>query len=501
MSIGTAVQSNLFRATDLPLAGGEIDATVEQSIRQRRKRERPVAYPELQPYLLMNDEYVARRRAVSAENAQRKAQGLPKKQKSEAEKLADRAYHDRWIDACRALVMRGEEAMPLAWLLEEIKRRLAEDPAKYGLEKDPSKLRRDGILRLNCGVGQDSVTLCVLLALRLLPSWIYSYPVRVVFCDTMAERPDTYAYALNILIPFLERYSIEFCWLRPDVSHYYGLKEATGELAWLDEGVARTGTISQFHVTKNRVLGGLMETYMADDNPSYPMYSSRARCTENHKHYVMAREREFARKEWNGRTANAQSAQGGKDWVLVGIANDERGRAEPTGEQNYMCVYPLIGMNLGRAECVKVIEASLGRVPSKSGCVVCYSAPLWEKWYISQVHPVVFRQMELMEGLSIDNRLGRKLAPNYMVLEKPYNLPLREAVQRWHEDNPHVTVEMAAEWLITRTYNRDQKPDRCSAINKDQLTFDDLDDPEVDDHLSVLQRVGKGEFDLERAGD
>lgn len=495
-----AVQMSLFEEAPPEEA---VPQKAEPSKRSapRQPARQPHAYPALANQLALNDELVARKKAESQEKLRRKKLGLPKLVKTEADKAEERILQERWMDACRVLALRGHEPLPFPDMLEEVRRRVTDDPGHYGLQNDPAALDPDSIVFLNCGLGQNSVCLCVLLVLGLLPAWIYSHHVVIVFSDTMAERPSTYAYALNVLIPFLDRYGVEFVWLMPDVPFHYGMSEPAPELAWLDEALAEVKTESRFHVTRNRVLKGIIETYVGDVHASFPMWSSRARCTTNHKQNVLARYRDAVRRDWNGRSAVQQTNSGYRDWVLVGIGADEPGRAEPTLEQNYLCLYPLLAYNLGRQEQVALIEAAALPVPEKSGCCVCYAAPMYERWYLSQVFPAVFGQMVAMEQASIEDRLNRidpktklpaPLKPNYVCQE--YDLPLPEAVAKWHEENPHVTVEMCAEWLISRTYNRDERPVKCH-VTADQLTFD-VDGLDPDEVLALLE-----EIEAEEAGD
>lgn len=487
------VQVNLF--TVPPGAATDPIAQAEKAFRARKKKERPVRYPELEQHLRLNDEYAARKQAEADDKARRKKLGLPKKVKSDADKAEEQAYQKRWLQACRALVLRDEQPPAFADLLAEVRRRAAEPPGTYSLRADREGWDKESVIFLNLGAGQDSVAMLVLAALGLLPEWMRNHRLVIMFADVMCERPSTYALLMHHLVPFMQRHRLEFRWLKPQ-GYYFGLNTSVPALAWLDEGVAQTETTSEFHVTKNRVLPGLMHIYMGDKHPSFPMWNSRARCNGNSKHGVLARARDFVRKEMNGRGAKSQTARGFKDWVLLGIAQDEPKRAEPTMEQNYQILYPLIGYQLGREDCLQLILAAGLPPVEKSGCVTCFAAPTWERWYVSQVYPEVFSQMVLMENLSIADRVARGLQPNYIDLE--YNLPLEEAVAAYQRDNANVTVEMCADWLISRTYNRDDRPASCSGANPDQLSFD-LDGLDPDDVLEMLEAVE--ELALAEAGD
>lgn len=395
--------------------------------------------------LAVNDEMVRIAQARKAENRRRKAEGLPRLKLSPLEKEMDRQRRLRFREAAKHIALRGWTPPPP----EEIIRLVAERARngwseRYGLPDANPELDRNEMLWINNGIGQDSVAMDILYVFGLMPPWMYRHRVYFAFADTLAEKPETYAYAEQVLIPFLRRFGHELLWLKP-------------------------GPDAPFHVTKNRVLGGLRETYMSDLHPSFPMWNSRARCTTNHKQAVLARCREHYRKEWNGMTAQQMTRNGYRDWVLVGIAAEEANRLEPTYQFNYHCVYPLYALGLDRTACQEIIRAAGLPVPPKSGCTCCYAAPIWERWWLSQKHPDVFALDVAMEQAQIEDRLNRGLKPNYMCME--YDCPLPEAVERWHAENPTVTVEQVEEWLITRHYSRDDKPRRKEACHY-QMFFD-----------------------------
>lgn len=354
-----------------------------------------------------------------------------------------RRLHQQWLEAARQIALRGWQPPPVEQVVALVKERATSWPERYGLPEFDAHLSHDELLFVNVGVGQDSTAIVVLYVLGLLPPWMYRHRVTFAFADTGAEKPETYRYAEDHLGPFLERYGHRLLWLRPG-SRYH---------------VTRTGTVTL----------GLRETYMRDANPSFPMWNSRARCTSRHKQAVLARLREEIRLDWNGRTAFQQGQAGFRDWVVVGIAAEEAHRVEPTRARNYHCVYPLYAMGLDREDCQRIIRAAGLPVPMKSGCTCCYAAPIWERWWLSQVHPDVFARDVALERAQIENRLARGLKPNYMTLG--YDLPLDQAVQRWHEENPQVTVEMVEEWLFTRHYSRDDKPRPCRRVPENQLVF------------------------------
>lgn len=423
-------------------------------------------HPDLAPWLAANEEMVAYLEAVAEERRLRKQQKLPKRVKSPVELERERVLKSRWHEACRELALRGDVPLPLSELLDQVRQRVNEPPKRLGLG-DRSEYHPYERLYVNVGVGQDSVAIVVLYLLGLLPAWVYQYSVTFVFADTLAEKVETTAYAEQVLIPFMGRYGHELLWLKPKTEDSPG---------------------SPYHTTGAGLeMGGLRETYMADKHPSFPMWSSRARCTSRHKQAVLARMREALRVEWCGHTAQQHTAKGYRDWVLVGIAAEETKRLEPTYDKNYQVVYPLFGMNLDRLACQEIIKAAHLPIPIKSGCTLCYATPMAERWWLSQVHPEIFAKDVALEAASIADRVSRGLKPNYMCFAQGYDMPLPQAVAQWKEDNPEVTVEQAAECLITMHYSRDDKPKKC--CNANQLFFDLEgldDDDDADEELVVV---------------
>lgn len=288
---------------------------------------------------------------------------------------------------------------------------------------------------LNCGVGQDSMALIVLLVEGRLDPEFYKPGVEVdiVFSDPGDENPLTYAYLEDVLIPYCERNGLEFHWLLPG---------------------------SRYHVTKpqgghpGRVIGDIISTYMADKKPSFPMLGSGGRCTETHKQNVLARFRTARRK--HGWDANQMTRAGYRDVVIVGIAADETSRALPSPSKNYEIVYPLIDMGLTRDGCQKVIEDAGLPLPVKSGCACCPFQPAWAYWWYSQRFPDRFARLAAMEQKHIDYRMARRAAgentePQYVL--HSLKAPLPRAVEIWYSQNRHVTIEMAEGWLYKKHFS------------------------------------------------
>ena len=317
-------------------------------------------------------------------------------------------------------------------------------------------LNPDELLFINMGLGQDSGAIAVLYCEGKLPAWYYDYRVYFVFSDTGAEAPPTYEWTETHLIPYLRQHGHELHWLKPGSRYHH--------------------TAPTPNYPEGRVLQDIRTTYMADKHPSFPMLGSGGRCTETHKQNVLARFRDEKRREWCGRMAAEQTRAGFQDIVVVGIAADETERALPSPAKNYRIEYPLIDLGLDRAACRKVIADAGLPVPIKSGCLCCPFSPVWQHWWVLNRYPEEFARNEAMENLANQDRAARGLAPVYML--HSMKLPLRQAVEKWHEQNPTITVDDLDRWLVERevcavNWKRQQR------VDPNQITFalDDLVGP------------------------
>lgn len=85
---------------------------------------------------------------------------------------------------------------------------------------------------------------------------------------------------------------------------------------------------------------------------------------------------------------------GGHIYQYIAIDYDEIRRMKDSKEPNITNLYPLIDAKIGRAECVKIIEAEGLKVPPKSGCDFC---PFnnEERWnYIKEHHSERYIQIQ-----------------------------------------------------------------------------------------------------------
>lgn len=272
------------------------------------------------------------------------------------------------------------------------------------------------------GLGQDSTAIAILSAEGRLPAWYYQFRTYFVFADTGAELPETYAWCDQHFVPWLQRHGIELHVLKPH---------------------------GPFHQTRaGRSYPDIRTAFMTlGTHPTFPTLTS-PRCTMNSKQYPLARFREAKRLEWCGRTAYQQARNETPDVVLVGIAADEQHRALPSPAKNYVIRYPLIELGLARKDCQAIIKAAGLPVPPKSGCYLCPFAPAWHYWWLANKHPHLMAKVEEMEDACVEDRVSRGLQPNYIL--HSWQLPVRQAAEKWHRQNPRVTVQEIEHWMITK---------------------------------------------------
>ncbi len=197
----------------------------------------------------------------------------------------------------------------------------------------------------------------------------------VMFADTGAENPETYAYMENYSIPFItEKLELPFVVVR-------GKENADGvTVDKLEDACLR------WKIIPSRVL---------------------RHCTDKFKMRPMGR---YIKEHFPGREVEA----------IVGIAWDEAYRMNNTKWNGYTPIYPLVDRKITREGCIsiKIIQDAGWPVPPKSGCTFCPFQRLDQWKALRHNHPLLFaRAIALEENGS---RFPEFLLSNF-------RMPLREA--------------------------------------------------------------------------
>jgi hypothetical protein len=187
----------------------------------------------------------------------------------------------------------------------------------------------------------------------------------VVFADTGGEIPETYGYMERFVRPFCRRHGLPFHIVRAG-GHY--------------------GPSLYDYYWRYRVI---------------PQPWSRS-CTHRFKIRPIYR---FLRE--HGASAKEPTE------IQVGISADEAHRRRDTGRLYARNVYPLCHLELGRADCARVIQEAGWPVPPRSACYFCPFQKL-SRWRETQN-----RHPELIEkAVALEDR-ARKRADFYITGRKP----------------------------------------------------------------------------------
>ncbi len=175
---------------------------------------------------------------------------------------------------------------------------------------------------LSFGAGVQTTAMLVLVAEGRMPR-----PDAIAFADTGSEKPETYVYLRDVLLPYAESNGVTIEILGPE---------------WRTKSYAAT-----------------LEQYCLDHH-MIPASFNRW-CTAQYKLQAL---RNFHR-----RRLSATSAHPVESWI--GISTDESRRAIPSIAADEIKRYPLIEFKLDRADCQRITEgAGLPPAP-KSGCWFC----------------------------------------------------------------------------------------------------------------------------------
>lgn len=188
---------------------------------------------------------------------------------------------------------------------------------------------------LSYGGGVNSTALAILLADGSLPQY---QPWRIVFADTLTERPETYQFINKHFIPWLKLHDKELEIVRPT------------------EGVLERW--ERLKVTGSRILRTC--TAEAKINPI--------------KKYI---------------------AENGGGEQLIGIDADEAHRMQDR-------IRPLVDMDIGRDECIQIIKATGLPSPGKSGCWCCPFLRVQEIIKLVKTDPCKFARIELLEQIATE---------------------------------------------------------------------------------------------------
>lgn len=162
----------------------------------------------------------------------------------------------------------------------------------------------------------------------------------MVFADTGAEKPETYAYLDEWILPFLQ------------------------EKGLLYTRVAAKETLIE-------------------------------RCMRGHT--IPDRRYRWSTRDYKIRPINKHLKPKAPVTVYLGIAFDEVHRMKPAWEPWLTREYPLIDRQINRKECEKIIQSQSWPVPPKSGCWFCPFQRIGEWRSLHQDHPDLFEMAVKVE--------------------------------------------------------------------------------------------------------
>jgi 3'-phosphoadenosine 5'-phosphosulfate sulfotransferase (PAPS reductase)/FAD synthetase len=306
----------------------------------------------------------------------------------------------------------------------------------------------DRIITLNCGLGRDSLTMLALLCegqlhTEMLGTLGPDDVDVVVFSNTGCEWPHTYR-----LIPRVSQicddHNIPFL-----VLHKGDHDDADAE-GWGD--IERKAEQGGYH----------LRPPIMDDFESRATVASLGKgdCTDNHKIQPIRRllndislvrfGLDNVRYSWRVRKDERLPHV-----TLIGIAADETSRLRPDahGPHYVTEAYPLVDMDIAKADEVPILERwSLGHV-KKSGCFMCPYQPASWFWALRETEPATYERVVEYERIALD-RNPRMAATGYKRNGDPMTIP--EVVARWRENNPGAGVEE----VLAKTYTRCTKEAR-----------------------------------------
>jgi hypothetical protein len=245
-------------------------------------------------------------------------------------------------------------------------------------------------LVVSYGVGVDSTAMLVAMQQRGIR------PDAILFADTKAEKPETYAY-----IPVMNE------WLRkvgfPEITVVtYAPKRSTTpydsmEGKWLANETLPSLAFG-FHSCATVFKHGPMDAWVKAWAPAMTCWAAGGR----------------VRKAIGYDNAKRDCQRSAK-FVRVSDKQRESGDGEAT---RYDYWFPLQEWGIDREECIRVIESAGLPVPMKSACFFCPASKKSEIVWLRDTHPVLFHRAIRIEtgardgkhGLKTTAGLGRKFA-------------------------------------------------------------------------------------------
>ncbi len=218
---------------------------------------------------------------------------------------------------------------------------------------------------LSFGAGIDTT------AILHIPE-IMDYVDFVMFADSGAENPETYAYMEKYSIPFIiDELKLPFVAVR-------GKENAAGvTVDKLEDACLR------WKIIPSRTL---------------------RHCTDKFKMRPMGK---YIAEHFPAQDVKA----------IVGIAWDEAHRMNNTRWNGYMPVYPLVDRKITRDSCVKIIQNAGWPVPPKSGCTFCPFQRMDQWKALRHNHPDLFAR-----AIALEENGSR--FPDFLLSN--FRIPLRE---------------------------------------------------------------------------
>jgi hypothetical protein len=140
-------------------------------------------------------------------------------------------------------------------------------------------------------------------------------------------------------------------------------------------------------------------------------------------------------------------AAGRKTWKVVGYDVDERRRAKLTEDERHLYWYPLIEWRWGREECVAAVAAAGLSQPGKSACFFCPSSKTHEILDLRRRHPdLLARALEMEDrarpNLETVKGLGRRFAwREFLEAHDAAACAPRKGQLDMYQDEPEVPCE------------------------------------------------------------
>lgn len=247
-------------------------------------------------------------------------------------------------------------------------------------------------LVVSYGVGVDSTAMLVAMHQRGIR------PDAILFADTKAEKPETYAY-----LPVIN------AWLRsvgfPEVTvvtHYPKVAAKAGRYETMEGKWLANETLPSlafgFHSCATVWKHGPMDAWMKEWQPAKDCWAAGGR----------------VRKAIGYDNAKRDCQRSAK---FARVSDKQRESGD--GEANrYDYWFPLQEWGIDREECIRVIESAGLPVPVKSACFFCPASKKSEIVWLRDTHPVLFHRAIAIEngarngkhGLKSTVGLGRKFA-------------------------------------------------------------------------------------------